>query len=102
MHTTPPPPAGAPPYLRPRTLNLVNINGDGRRGDIGPLSSPRPSIAYRSADYDTNPGFAMTKTRGGMGDVDITKATGRTEDGLLRDVDEGQVYNEGETAAGGP
>lgn len=85
-------------YLRRRVINPVDIHGDGRCGDIDPASSAHPSIAYRNADYDTNPGLAMTKKRVGVGDVDMEKASGRKKGGLFGDVDKEQTCNEGETS----
>lgn len=44
------------------------------------IASPRPSLAFRDAEYDTDPGVMMTRRRLATGAVNMQKASGRTDD----------------------
>lgn len=61
---------------RPRAVTLVNIEKQ-QPLDMGEEKfPPSPTVAYRDADYDTDPGVAITKRRVDVGSVDMQRSRG--------------------------
>lgn len=93
----------------PRVVTLVNLekqleqgrlpNNSTNHGSNEDLFPPSSELAYRDADYDTDPGVSMTRPRAIRAVVDIRKSTGRDWSGG-RDEEQRGYRSDGEGAGG--
>ena len=66
---------------------------DGAEDDF---QEERPELAYRNADYDTDPGVLLSRRRVGVGAVDIRRSRGRgDEEGAGKGKGRGRLGSDG-------